>query len=66
MGAAELRTFLREEFGIMNDEEFEAAVNASTGIDIGMFLGKKAPQFISKSGRWIWRTWDIIRRLLML
>lgn len=37
MGAAELITFLREEFGIMNDEEFEAAVNASTGIDIGMF-----------------------------
>lgn len=37
MGAAELRTFLKEEFGIMNDEEFEAAVNASTGIDIGMF-----------------------------
>lgn len=37
MGAAELRTFLREEFGIMNDEEFEAAVNASTGIDIGTF-----------------------------
>ena len=37
MGAAELRTFLREEFGIMNDEEFEAAVNASAGIDMGQF-----------------------------
>ena len=41
MGAAELRTFLREEFGIMNDEEFEAAVNASTGID-AMYIDDEA------------------------
>lgn len=37
MDAAELRTFLREEFGIRNDDEFEMAVNASAGIDIGLF-----------------------------
>lgn len=37
MSAADMRTFLREEFGIMNDEDFEMAVNASTGIDLGMF-----------------------------
>lgn len=37
MSAADIRTFLREEFGIKNDEEFEMAVNASVGIDIGLF-----------------------------
>ncbi len=37
MGAAELRRILREEFNIQNDEEFEAAVNSSAGINIGMF-----------------------------
>lgn len=37
MDAAKIRTFLREEFGIRNDDEFEMAVNASAGIDIGLF-----------------------------
>lgn len=37
MSAADLRTFLLEEYGIKNDEEFEMAVNASTGINLGMF-----------------------------
>lgn len=37
MSAADLRTFLREEYGIRNDEEFEMAVNASTGIGLGLF-----------------------------
>lgn len=37
MCAANLRKFLEEEYGIQNDEEFEMAVNASTGIDLGMF-----------------------------
>lgn len=37
MDAADLRKFLREEYGIQNDEEFEMAVNASTGVDLGLF-----------------------------
>lgn len=37
MDAAELRTFLREEYGIKSDDEFEMAVNASAGINIGLF-----------------------------
>ncbi len=37
MNAADMRAFLREEFGIMNDEDFEMAVNVSTGIDLGIF-----------------------------
>lgn len=37
MCAADLRKFLKEEYGIQNDEDFEMAVNASTGIDLGMF-----------------------------
>lgn len=37
MDAADLRKFLREEYGIENDEEFEMAVNASTGVDLGLF-----------------------------
>lgn len=37
MDAADLRKFLREEYGIQNDEEFEMAVNASAGVDLGLF-----------------------------
>ena len=37
MSAADLRTYLRNEYGIMNDDDFEIAVNASAGIDIGLF-----------------------------
>ena len=37
MSAAEMREILREDYGIQNDEEFEAAVSNSAGIDIGMF-----------------------------
>lgn len=37
MDAAELWKILKEEYGIQNDEEFEMAVNASTGVDTGLF-----------------------------
>ena len=37
MDAADLRKFLKEEFGINSDEEFEKAVETSTGIDLGIF-----------------------------
>lgn len=37
MDAVQLRTFLREEFGIKNDDEFEKAVDVSLGINLGMF-----------------------------
>jgi len=29
--------FLKEEFGIKNDEEFEMAINTSIGVDLGLF-----------------------------
>ena len=37
MNAADLRKILKEEYGIQNDEEFEMAINASTGVDVGLF-----------------------------
>lgn len=33
----DLRKFLKEEFGIKNDEEFEMAINTSIGVDLGLF-----------------------------
>ena len=37
MNASELRTYLKEEYGICSDEDFELAVQKSTGLDIGLF-----------------------------
>lgn len=37
MDAADLRKILREEYGIKNDEEFEMAVEASAGVNLGLF-----------------------------
>ena len=35
--AAKLREILKTEYGINNDEEFEAAVEKSAGINLGIF-----------------------------
>lgn len=37
MDAAKLRQILKAEYGISNDEEFNAAVQKFTGINIGIF-----------------------------
>ncbi len=37
MSANELRKILREEYGIQNDMEFEAAASNSTGLNLGLF-----------------------------
>lgn len=37
MEAAKLREILRKEYGIKTDEEFNAAVEKSAGINLGIF-----------------------------
>ena len=37
MDAAKLKEILKQQFGINNEEEFNAAVEKSVGIDIGLF-----------------------------
>ena len=53
MDAADLRKILKEEYGIQSDEEFEMAVNASTGIDTGLFTQqfKKGDSDDRKTGK---------------
>lgn len=53
MDAADLWKILKEEYGIQNDEEFEMAVNASTGVDTGLFTQpfKKGDSDDKKAGK---------------
>lgn len=37
MNAAELRKYLEEEYGIMNEEDFEKVVAESPGVNLGLF-----------------------------